>query len=67
MVHRHEEMVAIKTGQFVITATRDVFAGEQLFIDYDVPRAPVNQRRAWLEIKYKFTCHCQACEGARIG
>merc|ERR1712039_690813 len=51
--------------EFVVTATRDILAGEELFIDYGVPDGPVERRRAWLTMKYNFTCHCPACDDGR--
>ena len=51
--------------EFVVTALRDIHAGEELFIDYGVPQAPVETRRAYLQMKYKFICHCPACDNER--
>ena len=49
-------------GEFVVTAMRDISAGDELFSDYVVPQASVDVKRAWLEMKYSFICQCPACD-----
>lgn len=49
-------------GDFALSAIRDIHVGEQLFIDYGVPHGSVETRRAWLQMKYNFVCHCKACD-----
>ena len=46
---------------FAVFATRDISSGEELFIDYGVPRASAEIRRSWLKMKYNFICQCRAC------
>ena len=51
----------------VVTALRDVAAGEELFISYlgaDGQR-PSSERRAILKEKYNFECACSLCETDR--
>eukprot|EP00747_Dinoflagellata_sp_TGD_P013197 gnl/TRDRNA2_/TRDRNA2_122337_c1_seq2.p1 gnl/TRDRNA2_/TRDRNA2_122337_c1~~gnl/TRDRNA2_/TRDRNA2_122337_c1_seq2.p1 ORF type:complete len:119 (+),score=11.02 gnl/TRDRNA2_/TRDRNA2_122337_c1_seq2:130-486(+) len=51
-----------RTDEFVVTAVRNIREGEELCISYGVPEGSVNERRAWLDMKYKFVCHCEACD-----
>ena len=43
--------------EFAITAVRNISAGEEVFIDYGVPEGRGDVRKAWLKMKYNFTCY----------
>lgn len=48
-------------GRLVLTAARDIAAGEQLTISYIDETAAVAARQDLLRFAYGFTCSCQAC------
>mmetsp|Transcript_61898 Transcript_61898/g.200568 ORF Transcript_61898/g.200568 Transcript_61898/m.200568 type:complete len:226 (+) Transcript_61898:280-957(+) len=48
-------------GERRIYASRDVTAGEELCIFYSDVRAPWEERREELLLRYGFGCHCAAC------
>ncbi len=50
-----------RKGQTALCAIGDAAASEELLIDYGTPAGGAEQRRAWLRMKYAFTCNCPLC------
>ena len=54
----------VQFRSYILIARCDIRKGEQIFIDYGVPKGSTEERRDFLRMKYNFTCHCKACTNA---